>query len=134
MKIHQISTAVSVSCLGLAIALILPTLAKAPPIVITEKKITPTTPDKLQEIRELKLSSGEAIAIIKLWGYSYNSLVPNTDLRVIQEAVKSKKYLFLILESEDTRPVWGWYWREGQVLQINQEFTNRYPEVFNNVK
>lgn len=130
LKIHQLSTAFNVACLGLAIALVIPALSKAPPITLTEKKVSPTTPDKLSELRELKLTSGEEIAIVKLWGYTYTGLTPNTDLKVIREAQKSGKYLFLILESDEPQPVWGWYLRGNQVSPINQQFTQRYPEIF----
>jgi len=61
--------------------------------------------------------------------------MPNTDLRIINDAIFSNGYDYLILESEDANPVWGWYMARVAsrwvLLPVTDKLTNKYQEIFN---
>jgi len=89
-----------------------------------------------QELTNLTSSDGKRFAIIKTWGYQFNpSAMPNTDLRIINDAIFSNGYDYLILESEDANPVWGWYMarvaNRWVLLPVTDKLTDKYQEIFN---
>jgi len=90
----------------------------------------PKTP---QEFSSLISRDGKRWGIIKLWGYKYNPQIPpNTDLRIILSNLNSQD--FLLLESADKSPVWGYYlsMRTGLIPQpVTDDLVNNYPEIFN---
>ena len=89
-----------------------------------------------QELTNITSSDGKRFAIIKTWGYKFNSnAMPNTDLRIINDAILSNQYDYLILESGDSNPVWGWYMarvaNRWVLLPVTDKLTNKYQEIFN---
>jgi len=90
----------------------------------------PKTP---QEFSSLISKDGKRWGIIKLWGYKYNPQVPpNTDLKIVLSNLNSQD--FLLLESEDKPPVWGYYLssRTGLIPQpVTDDLVNKYPDIFN---
>jgi len=90
----------------------------------------PKTP---QEFSSLISKDGKRWGIIKLWGYKYNPQIPpNTDLKIVLSNLNSQD--FLLLESEDKPPVWGYYLsrRTGLIPQpVTDDLVNKYPDIFN---
>jgi hypothetical protein len=125
---------VAIASLGTAIALTVPHVAKMPPSKSTSVELA--TP----ELSELASEDGKKWAVIKLWKYQYDpAVIPNTDLKIIAEAINSGKYHYLILESEGTKgnpekSTWGWYLAKigdrWSTNPITKSFSDKYPEIF----
>jgi len=90
----------------------------------------PKTP---QEFSSLISRDGKRWGIIKLWGYKYNPQIPpNTDLKIVLSNLNSQD--FLLLESDENSPVWGYYLsrRTGLIPQpVTDALVNNYQEIFN---
>lgn len=139
--VHKIAAAIGAGSTALAIGLIIPDLTKAPALNLS--KTSPNAPKVAiatnSESRSIRLKNGDNLAVIKVWKYRFNeSIPPNTDLKVIREAIASNNFQFILLESEDVTPFWGWYLapnasKKWQLYPVTQEFINQHPEVFENV-
>jgi len=127
------ATCLAISLLATSIGSILSVDAIAKIPAKTPQVEQPKTP---QELTNLTSTDGKRFAIIKTWGYKFNSnAMPNTDLRIINDAIFSNQYDYLILESEDNNPVWGWYFtrvaNRWVLLPVTDKLTNKYREIFN---
>ena len=133
MKIHQIASGLSVFCLGLALILVIPTMAKDEHLR-TPKRESPVTPSNA-ELQSFTLKDGRKFAIVKAWGYKYSPVPKEFDLAILNKALAQNEFSIVIVESSDTPPVQGWYYRRvmGVWTQfpVTDEFVQENPEIFN---
>jgi len=124
------ATCLAISLLATSIGSILSVDAIAKIPAKTARIEQPKTP---QEFSSLISRDGKRWGIIKLWGYKYNPQIPpNTDLKIVLSNLNSQD--FLLLESDENSPVWGYYlsMRTGLIPQpVTDALVNNYPEIFN---
>lgn len=132
MKIHQVASGLSVFCLGLALVLTIPTMAKDEHLRMPKRE-SPVTPST-QELRSYTLKDGTKWAVVKAWGYKYSPVPKEFDLAILHQAIQSNNYALVIIESEDTPPVWGWYYQkisgQWQQFPVTDEFVQSNQEIF----